>query len=536
MSAFHSEVIVVGAGAAGATVSWRLASLGAQVVCLEQGDWADVTSFPTNSPDWEFLKRTSFNPNPNVRQAKSDYSTIDDDSPISIANYNGVGGGTILYSGHYPRFHPSDFLVKTLDDISDDWPISYEDLAPYYDLNSTMTAVAGLEGDPAYPPIPNLLPPVPMGVMGEKLALGFNNLGWHWWPAYSAIATKEFRNHSQCINVGSCNSGCPQGAKSSVDVSYWPDALKLGVELKTKSTVHSVQIDEEINQFQVKYFNSEGHLFTATSNFVILACNGIGTPRILLNSKSEKFPNGLANNHDLVGRNLMMHPVGYVEGLFRDDLKSQLGPQGCCISSQQFYETDKQRGFYRGYTMQVLRGPGPVEFAISELQKLRVEWGLKHHKKFLERFDRTAHVAIIVEDLPELHNRILLDSLKSDEFGIPLPKISYKVSENSKKALSHGLQSGRKLMEASGAISSEAFGPVRHTGWHLMGTTRMGKDPDNSVVNSDFEAHQVPNLFIVDSGVFVTSAAVNPANTVQSLALMAADKIIAKVRLARGRL
>lgn len=530
MPDFHSEVIVVGAGAAGATVSWRLASLGVQVACLEQGDWVNPDSYPSTSRDWEYLKSQNYNPNPSQRNEKVGFTTLDEDSPIAPAYFNAVGGSTILYSGHYPRFHPSDFKVSTLDNVASDWPFSYSDLEPYYDLNSTMTAVAGLEGDPAYPQIRNLLPPVPLGKMGEALANGFNKLNWHWWPAYSAIATRAFNGHSACINLGSCNSGCPQGAKSSVDISYWPAAIKLGVQLSTKSTVHSVEKDASNNKFIVNFFDSEGNAHVASATIVVLASNGLGTPRILLNSKSAEFPNGLGNNNDLVGRNLMLHPLGYVEGIFEENLDSQLGPQGCCMASHEFHETSPERQFLRGYTMQVLRGPGPVEFAKSQLTRRKNKWGLEHYHNFESKFDRSAHLSIIVEDLPELHNRVILDESNKDRFGIPLPRIEYTLSENSKKALVHGLQRGKELMKAAGAITTEAFGPVRHTGWHMMGTTKMGLTPATSVINQNFESHEVSNLFVVDSSVFVTSSSVNPANTIQALALMAADKIFDRLK------
>lgn len=527
---FRSDVIVIGAGASGAAVSWRLASLGIEVTCLEQGDWIRPENYPSTSADWEYLKNRTYNPNPKLRDSDFGFITIDEDSPIAPAYFDAVGGSTILYSGHYPRFHPSDFKIATLDQVGLDWPLNYNDLEPYYELNSTMTAVAGLQGDTAYPQINHLLPPVPLGKMGETLATGFNKLGWHWWPAYSAIATKQFKGHSACINLGTCNSGCPQGAKSSVDISYWPEAIKLGVKLRTKTTVNSIEKFEGRDNFQVNFFDHEGHHFKASAKVVVMAANGLGTPRILLNSKSSEFPNGLGNNSDLIGRNLMLHPLGYVEGIFKEDLDSQAGPQGCCIASHEFHETSPDRDFLRGYTMQVLRGPGPVEFAKSQLNRRKNKWGVGHYQNFESVYNKTAHLSIIVEDLPESHNRVTLDKNERDKFGIPLPRIEYKLSENSKKALSHGLQRGKELMKAAGAIATEAFGPVRHTGWHMMGTARMGLNPESSVINQDFESHEVSNLFIVDSSIFVTSSSVNPANTIQALALMAADKIATRMK------
>ena len=175
--------------------------------------------------------------------------------------------------------------------------------------------------------------------------------------------------------------------------------------------------------------------------------------------------------------------------------------------------------------MQILRGPGPIETALSGIARREIPWGVDHHRAFARRFGRTIGIGIIVEDLPELHNTVTLDETLVDSNGIPAPKITYKLSENSKKMLVHGLTKGKEVMQASGSSSNSAFGPVRNTGWHLMGTARMGTDPKNSVVNEWGRSHDVNNLFIVDSSIFVTSSGVNPVSTMQALSLYIADTI-----------
>jgi choline dehydrogenase-like flavoprotein len=486
--------------------------------------------YPSTKRNWEILKQNEFHVSPNVRKLASDYPINDKDSPIAIANFNAVGGGTILYSGHFPRFHPSDFKVRTLDGIADDWPIDYARLESFFAINDRMMGVSGIAGDPAYPLMEGLFPPVPLGRMGEILGKGFNKLGWHWWPAYSAIVTRQYGGREKCINLGPCNTGCAQGAKSSVDITYWPEALRNGVKLKTRCRVREITVDAAGKATGVIYYDENGTECRQRAHVIVMACNGVGTPRLLLNSCSASFPDGLANRSGLVGKNLMLHPVGYIEGLFDEALKSHMGPQGCCILSQQFYETDAERGFTRGYTMQALRGAGPIETALSGVARREIPWGVGHHQAFAERFGHTAGLAIIVEDLPELHNCVTLDQDLVDSNGIPAPKISYKLSENSKKMLSHGLNRGKEVMTAAGSKKNFAFGPVRDTGWHLMGTARMGTDPENSVVNEWGRSHDVRNLFIVDSSIFVTSGGVNPVSTMQAVALYVADKIKGNLR------
>lgn len=524
------DVLIVGAGAAGSAVAWRLSQLDhLRVACLEQGDFTDPSSYPSTTLDWEVAKLGDYHVSPNVRRLPADYPVDDTESPIGIANFNAVGGSTILFSGHFPRFHPSDFRVRSLDGVADDWPLTYDDLEPYYRLNDHMTGVSGLAGDPAYPPIDELMPPVPIGLMGAKLAGAFNKLGWHWWPAYSAIITRRKANRDRCVNLGPCNTGCAQGAKSSADVTYWPEAIRNGVDLRVRSRVEHINVDEGGRVTGVTYFDADGVRREQLASIVVLACSGIGTPRLLLNSKSERWPDGLANSSGAVGRYLMLHPCGYVEGLFDDNLDSHLGPQGCCIISQEFYETEPGRDFVRGLTMQVLRGPGPLEAAMSGLARGEINWGREFHASFRRRFDRTAHLAVIVEDLPDRDNRVTLHPEIKDSDGIPAPKITYKMSENSRKILSHGLKRGRELMLAAGAEKVAVFGPVRQTGWHLMGTARMGKDPRTSVVNQYGQTHDVENLFVADSSIFVTSGAVNPASTLQALALRVAEHIEANI-------
>ncbi len=211
------DVLVIGAGASGAALAWSLSDTRMRIVCLEQGGWVNTKDYPSNRRDWETVGFKDFNPSPNVRQLDSDYPVNDSESPISVLNFNAVGGSTILYAAHFPRFHPSDFKVKTQDGVADDWPISYAQLEPYFAENDRMMGVAGLAGDPAYPPKEQPLQPLPLGKLGETIAKGFNSLGWHWWPSDSAIITQPYEGRDKCINLGSCVTGCAQGAKSTTE-------------------------------------------------------------------------------------------------------------------------------------------------------------------------------------------------------------------------------------------------------------------------------------------------------------------------------
>src|SRR5690349_10383326 len=306
------DVLIIGSGASGAAVAWSLAETKMHILCLEQGEWMKPSEYPSSGRDWEARQLNDFHYSPNRRARDTDYPINDANSPIKVANFNGVGGGTVLYAGHFPRFHPSDFRVRTLDGVADDWPIDYPTLAPYYDVNAHMMGVSGLAGDPAYPPKSVPLPPVTLGKLGETLARGFNALGWHWWPSDSAIATREHEGRAPCINAGTCLVGCPQGAKASTDVTYWPPALRHGVTLRTRCRVREITVGASGMVDGVVYYDADGVERRQRAEVVVVACNGIGTPRLLLNSRSSHFPDGLANRSGLVGRNLMFHPYAMV--------------------------------------------------------------------------------------------------------------------------------------------------------------------------------------------------------------------------------
>lgn len=519
-----ADVLIIGAGASGATAAWNLAETKMRIVCLEQGGWTNPSNYPTTGRDWESRAQSDFSINPNRRQQPGDYPVNDDDSPIKIANFNGVGGGTVLYAGHYPRFHPSDFKVKSLDGVADDWPIDYGDLEPFYAENDRITGVSGLAGDPAYPAKQSLMPPLPMGKSGQKLAEGFNQLGWHWWPSDSAIATQPYNGRDQCINLGACIYGCAQGAKASTDITYWPEAVRAGVELRTWCRVKEINVGDDGLASGVTYFDEDGVEQFQPAHVVIMACNGVGTPRILLNSVSEQFPDGLANSSGLVGKNLMLHPYASIQGVFEEPLDGYRGPHDS-IWSQEFYETGEERDFIRGFTYETTRGRGLVATALTGAHSGRIPWGAGHHDAYRKLHNRIAGMVAICEDLPEEHNTVTLDPSIKDAHGIPAPKMTYSISDNSQKMLDFAVARATETLRAAGATDVIIESPLASGGWHLMGTARMGKDPQKSVVNEWGRSHDVKNLFIVDGSIFVTSAGVNPTRTIQTLALYITDQI-----------
>lgn len=523
------DVLIVGAGASGAAVAWSLADAGFKVVCLEQGDWIRSADQHHWRDDWELHRLTDFNADPNVRRRPEDYPVNDVGSTFAPLMFNAVGGSTIHWSAHFPRYHPSDFKVKTLDGVGDDWPFDYFELEPWYELNDRIIGVSGVNGDPSQPPrAARQTPPIPIGPEGNRLAGGFEKLGWHWWVSDGAIISRPYGEGRQPCNLcGPCDLGCPINARSSADVTYWPLALKLGAELRTRCRVREITVDEHGRARGALYYDPNGQLREQRAPLVVIACNGVGTPRLLLNSRSRHFPDGLANRSGLVGKNLMFHPFASVSAVFDEPLESWKGPIGNSIMCHEFYETDLRRGFVRGFQMQVVRESGPVRHAVGGFTADRVPWGADHHRVFDERFGRMASMGVMGEDLPETVNEVAIDPTLADSDGIPAPLVRYRLSDNSRRMLEFGVARATEAMQAAGAKQVLTESPLRPSGWHLLGTCRMGDPahPMGSVVDGYGRCHDVPNLFVVDGSVFVTSAAVNPTSTIQAIALRSADHI-----------
>jgi choline dehydrogenase-like flavoprotein len=226
-----------------------------------------------------------------------------------VVNFNGVGGSTIMYTAHFPRLHPSDFRVRTLDGVADDWPIDYDTLSPFFAENDRMMGVSGLAGDPAFPPTEPPMPPLPLGRSGARLAKAMNKLGWYWWPSDTTVATADYEGRARCINLGHCTPGCAQGAKASTDITYWPVALRAGVELRTHCRVREITTNGQGMATGVVYYDKDGIEQVQPAEVVVIACNGVGTPRLLLNSASGRFPMGADPERSVVNEWGRSHDV-----------------------------------------------------------------------------------------------------------------------------------------------------------------------------------------------------------------------------------
>lgn len=524
----HADVLVIGAGASGGAVARRLSEAGLHVVCLEQGDWPDRAAYPGATPEWELVAAKQWSGLPHVRGGIADYPLDLTKSDFAVLNYNGVGGGTVLYNAQWPRMLPDDFRVRSVDGVADDWPLTYDEVLPYYEEADRQFGVAGLGGNPMYPPGADPpLPPLPIGEAGLRVARAHARLGWHWWPEPNAILSDDYDDRHRCVQRGSCGSGCNEGAKASTDLTHWPHVLRNGGRLTTGAVVTRVVLDERGRAVGAEWTDRHGRGHLQTADVTICAANAIGTARLLLLSSNDRHPDGLANRSGLVGRRLMLHPLLSVSGLFEDQLGGWQAHAGGLIQCLQFADSDRARGFVRGAKWALSSAGGPMKAVFGPPFDDGV-WGARHHEYVAARLGKTVSWAILVEDLPEEHNRVVLSDTVVDHLGLPAPEIIYQLSDNSRRNMAFQIERATESLTEAGAWYVRE---TRHAAnGHLMGTARMGDDRETSVVDRWCVAHDIPNLLIVDGSVFVTAGAGNPTSTITALALRAADHLLASRR------
>jgi choline dehydrogenase-like flavoprotein len=531
----EADVVVVGAGLTGAVFTRELADAGLSVIVLEQGDWPDYSQARADYPDVETTSLPYWQPNPSVRGSAADYPIATDLSEITPNMWNGVGGGTVLYSAKWHRATPSDLRARTMDGVGDDWPIDYAELAPYYDQVERDLAVSGLAGDPAYPPCtPPPNPPMPIREFGRQVAQAHNRLGWHWWPGINAVASRPTGLLSMCRQHGACGKGCPETAKASVDITHWRERSQR-VDLRINTVVSRLVI-EGGRCAGVECIDPEGSTTVVRGRQVVLAANAVGTARLLLLSgdASGAAAEGVANRSGLVGRRLMLHPNATVAGILADEAGSTAGVWGQQLYSMEFYESDASRGFVRGAKWGLQQGGGPIAVTRAGMygRGLEKDWGAAFPETLRANLGSAVSWRIQAEDQPDVDNYLELDHDILDPHGLPGVRLHYTADDNAMRCLEWNQERAAESLAEAGAtlVKKLPLGPT-HSG-HAFGTAVMGTDPATSVVNPWGAAHDLPGLTIIDGSIWPTSTAVNPSATLAALALRTARHLLATRRSA----
>lgn len=521
----HADVLIIGAGAAGGVAARRLLEAGLSVVALEQGQWQDRMNYRGSEWDWELTSGKQWSQMPGVRCAAADYPIDTRDSDMDVHNFNGVGGGTVLFNAIWPRLLPSNFNSRSRFKIGDDWPVSYEELRWFYEETDRQIGVSGLGGNPAYPPGEDPpLPALPFGPGALKVARSLDKKHWHWWPDSNAIISLNYDGRHQCVGRGTCGQGCNEGAKSSTDLTHWRRFVATGGVLETQARAQRITVNNRGLATGAIWQSVDGTQHFQSADIVLCAANGIGTPRLLLASACSRFPNGLANSSDMVGRRLMMHPLAIVQGLFDEQLESWQGHFGSTVQCLEFAQDDASRGFRGGAKWSLHpMGCGPLTESLKILRE--EEAGADYHRRHAQRLGHGLQWSILCEDLPDLENRVVLSTELTDSSGLAAPKLIYRYSKDVLKNLEWNAARAVEVFKDAGARQVETIMPIRGNA-HLMGTARMGDDPTSSVVNKWCMSHDIPNLGVIDGSVFVTSGAVNPTTTICALALRTADYLV----------
>jgi len=515
------DFCVVGAGAGGGVVGAKLAEAGFSVVILDAGPhWDPTHDFASD----ETAAHKLFWTEERVTGGKD---------PVELGSNNsgqGVGGSTVHYSMIALRLRAEDFRRRTLEgaiagaDLQD-WPLSYEDLEPYYDEVEQALQIAG----PVHYPWQQRRRRFPqrehqLNASANMLVRGCTKLGIPVCAAPVATLSAPHGERSPCVYRGFCNYGCSTNAKSSILVTYIPRAIRAGAEVRPNAMVARIEHDAGGRVTGVLHFrNGTGDgqagsaLFRQRARAVVLAGYAIESPRLLLNSASPLFPDGLANSSGRVGRCFMIHAGHQMFAQFPQRIGQYKAPPGLAIT-EHFNRTLPEAGFSCGYTIEVV-GPHIVDFA-ARISTARSLWGAALRRTMFD-YNYSSGVGIVGEALPQLENRVKLHDTERDRHGLPVAHVLFSHHENDRRLIQHSIARMTEILSAAGG--EDVWGVNRTA--HLMGTCRMGHDPRTSVVNADGRAHDVPNLFITDGSVFPTSGAVNPSLTIQAIAARTADRI-----------
>jgi choline dehydrogenase-like flavoprotein len=508
------DVVVVGAGPAGSIFADVLARAGKKAVVLEFGpDWNDNEL--VSSEIWG--RRIKHAPQ---------FQLAGRHNPGHGSNAGwGTGGSMLHWFANFPRLMPIDFKVKSLYGKGLDWPISYEDLSPYYDR---IAADIGVSGDAAqerrWHPIAKDYPMPPLKTFrhGEILRDAFKALGIPLAPTPTGINSTEYKGRLACIHDGWCHVGCPIGAHATPQWTHLKDARANGAELRPFSYVTRVLTNAGGDRVTgVEYYDGRREQHVQPASAVVIAAYAAETPRIMLNSKTDKHPNGLSNRNGLVGKYLMCHSGANVWALFDEDVQNHMGTTSTQFMSYEHYDKRRpKKGFGSAWYLMGAAMKPNVNIAGSrpELFGPPLTDYMKRAVRGLTRLN------VYGEVMPHAENRVELSSDK-DEFGLPMARIIHAYDQDAIDLWNNSLDEGLEIVKAANPKEAWKVGGAAPGTIHLIGGTIMGTSAENSVTNSFGQTHEIANLYISGAGLFPTEGSVNPTNTLMAVSLRGAEHL-----------
>jgi choline dehydrogenase-like flavoprotein len=504
-----SVVVVIGSGAGGGTLSNELAQKGVKVVLLEAGGRHEIEDF--SNDEWAMFSQISWL---DKRTTSGNWRVAKDFSGLPAWIVKAVGGSTVHWAGASLRFQEHEFKVKsTYGDIAGanllDWPISLAEMAPYYDRAEDKMGVTGTHGIPRLPGNNNF----------RVLAAGAKKLGYKEFHTGNMAINSEARDgRGACQQIGFCFQGCKSGAKWSTLYTEIPKGEATGkLEVRPSSQALQIQHDDSGKVTGVLYADKDGKQHVQKARVVAVAGNSIESPRLLLNSASSKYPDGLANSSGQVGKNYMRHMTGSVYAIFDKPVHMYRGTTMAGIIKDEAVNKP-DRGFVGGYEMETLSLGVPFMAAFLEPGA----WG-RDFSKAMEGYPNMAGMWLVGEDMPQEKNAITLHATEKDQYGLPVPNVHFDDHANDVEMREHAYKQGSAVYEAVGAVKTFRTPPYPST--HNLGTNRMSEKASDGVVNKYGQTHDIANLFISDGSQFTTGAAENPTLTIVALAIRQAEYI-----------
>jgi choline dehydrogenase-like flavoprotein len=510
------DAVIVGAGASGSVFAAVLAKAGRKVVVMDNG------------PDWQSSDLISSDIwGRRVKPAGAPF-ILEGKHPVSMGAQGGwgVGGAALHYFANFPRLLPNDFRIKSEHNRAHDWPISYEEVAPFYDKVAHEIGVSGdAAAEELWRPKGQAYPMPPMKTFrnGQVWLKGFEANSIRMAPAAVGMNSTAFKGRAACIYDGWCHVGCPIGALANPLVTFLADARKAGAEVRAWSTVTRVLTDASGNKVTgVEYYDRNHEKQVQPASVVVLAAWAAQNPRLLLNSATDKHDKGLANRNGLVGKYLMTHFASGTNAMFDEDVENHMGTLGAQYMSYERYGKTAHKGAF-GSTFIVagsslkLSGLGGIANARPELFGAELHAFVKRAVKNLSRMNAFG------EEQPKVENRLELASEK-DEFGMPLGRIIHSYDDNDTALWNANFEEGLKIAKATDA--KEVWqGRAAPPTIHLMGGTIMGTGAANSVVDSFGQTHEIANLYCAGPGIFATAGASNPTYTIFALSMRGAEHL-----------
>ena len=510
-------VVIVGSGAGGGTLAHELCDRGIDVVLLEAGAEQSTDSYVND--EWESFGQLAWL---DPRTTGGEWRVATDFPNLPAWICKTVGGTTTHWAGASLRVQDHEF--RTLSEYGPveganllDWPITLADLEPFYERAEDKLGVTRTNGIPGLPGNNNF----------KVLYNGATKLGYeHVHTGRMAINSRARDERNQCQQLGFCFQGCKMGAKWSTLYSEIPRAMATGhLDLRPESHVMRIERDDAGRVSGVVYAGADGVEQRQAARVVCVAGNSIESPRLLLNSASSTFPDGLANGSGQVGRNYMRHVTGTVYGAMPEPVRMWRGTTMAGIVQDEARH-DPSRGFVGGYELETLSLGLPFMAAFLDPGA----WGRDFARK-METYERMAGMWIVGEDMPQESNRVTLAE-ETDQHGMPIAHVEFTDHPNDAAMRDHAYGRGEAIYAAAGAAESFRVPPYPST--HNLGTNRMSERPEDGVVNGFGQAHEVENLFVSDGSQFTTGAAENPTLTIVALAIRQAGHIAD--RLSAGEL